>query len=138
MPAKTIPHAMPAGYFDLIRQFPLVSIRDDAHLEAAFQVIDNLLTRDLDEGRRAYLDALTDLVGTYEDEHVAIPDASEADVLRELMDGNRLTQSQLASEVGIPQSTLSAVLRGERSLTKGHILKLAARFRVPAAVFLPR
>lgn len=39
----------------------------------------------LDRGAQEYLDALSDLIATYEDEHAPIPDASESDVLRELM-----------------------------------------------------
>ena len=83
------------------------------------------------------LDALTDMVESFEYRHVPIPDASEADVLRELMGANRLSQQKLAKPVGISQSTLSAVLNGGRSLTKGQVIKLAHFFHVPPAVFLP-
>ena len=92
---------------------------------------------DLDEGQQAYLDVLTDLVETYEDEHVEIPDASEADVLRELMNANRLTQAELQARTGIAQSTISAVLNGSRSLTKGQVVTLAGLFGISAATFLP-
>jgi hypothetical protein len=51
-------------------------------------MIDRLLQKDLDEGSQEYLNAFTDLVETYEDEHVLITDASQADVLRELMRSN--------------------------------------------------
>ena len=67
-----------------------------------------------------------------------IPDAGEADVLRELMRSNDLTQPQLAKEVGIAQSTLSSVLTGARSLTKDQVVKLAKFFKVAPATFLPR
>jgi HTH-type transcriptional regulator/antitoxin HigA len=106
-------------------------------LEAAQEVLDKLLTEDLDWGAQEYLDALTDLVETYEDNHVPIPDASEADVLRVLMEANQLSQQQLAKKAGIAQSTLSAVLNGSRSLTKEHVVKLAKLFRVSPAAFLP-
>ena len=43
-----------------------------------------------------------------------IPDASEAEVLRTLMTSNDLSQSSLARQVGISQSTISAVLAGTR------------------------
>jgi HTH-type transcriptional regulator / antitoxin HigA len=67
-----------------------------------------------------------------------MPDVSEADVLRELMRSNRLSQLQLAKAVGMAQSTVSAVLTGARSLTKGHVLKLAKFFGIAPAAFLPR
>lgn len=121
-----------------MREFPLVSIRDDRHLAEAAATIDRLLRLDLGSGGREYLDALTDLVEVYEDEHVPIPDASEADVQRELMSAGGLNnQPALARAVGISQSTISAVLNGGRSLTKGQVTKLARHFGVSPAVFLP-
>jgi HTH-type transcriptional regulator/antitoxin HigA len=66
-----------------------------------------------------------------------MPDASEADVLRELMRSNGLSQPKLAKTAGIAQSTISAVLNGGRSLTKGQVVKLAKVFGVSPAVFLP-
>jgi HTH-type transcriptional regulator/antitoxin HigA len=100
-------------------------------------VLDGLLARDGDEGTREYVAVLTDLVSAYEDEHVAIPDVSEADVLRELMRANGLTQAELARSSRIAQSTLSAVLTGARSLTKGQIIKLAGLFGIAPAAFPP-
>jgi HTH-type transcriptional regulator/antitoxin HigA len=136
MAGKTATRTLPDTYFRLVKRFPLTHIRDDAHLRAAQAVLDRLLEEDLDEGAREYLGALTDLVETYEDEHVPIPDASEADVLRELMKSNRLSQPKLAKAVGIAQSTISAVLTGSRSLTKEQVVLLARFFHVSPAAFL--
>ena len=137
MANKTRTKTLPDTYFALVKQFPLTHIRDDDHLDAAIKIIDRLLQENRDEGAEEYLDALTDLVETYEDKHIVIPDASEADVLRMLMGSNRLSQSKLAKAVGISQSTISAVLNGSRSLTKEQVLKLAQFFHVPPAAFLP-
>lgn len=137
MAVNTTAHTMPDSYFELVKQFPLTHIKDDDHLEKAHGMIRRLLEEDLDAGEEDYLDVLTDLVEVYEEKHVPIPDASEADVLRELMRANSLSQPQLAKAVGIAQSTLSAVVNGTRSLTKAQVVKLAAFFRVSAAAFLP-
>jgi HTH-type transcriptional regulator/antitoxin HigA len=128
---------LPRSYFKLVEQFPLTHVRNDNQLMAAQAVIDRLLERDLDEGEQEYLDALSDLVESYEDEHIPIPAASEADVLRELMRANGLTQGRLANKVGIAQSTISAVLNGTRSLTKVQVLRLAGFFNVSPTAFLP-
>ena len=137
MVARAATRTLPATYFKLVKQFPLTHIRDEAHLVAVQDVIDGLLEQNLDKGAQEYLDALTDLVETYEDEHEPIPDASEADVLRELMRANRLSQPRLAKKVGIAQSTISAVLNGTRSLTKAQMITLARSFHVSPAAFLP-
>src|SRR4051794_2354183 len=115
----------PDTYLELVKEFPLKHIRDDDHLAEASAMIDRLIEEDLDEGGEDYLGALTDLVEVYEGEHVAIPDASEADVLRALMGANGLSQHRLAKAVKIAQPTISAVLAGKGSLTKKHMLALA-------------
>lgn len=137
MSVKAIGRAMPDTYFAMVKAFPLIHIRDDAHLDDAQKVIDGLLQEDLDEGGQEYLDALTDLVEVYEDENVPLPKASPEGVLRELMDANRLSQLALEKRTGIAQSTISDVLNGKRSLTSGHVQKLARLFGVSPAVFLP-
>jgi HTH-type transcriptional regulator/antitoxin HigA len=124
-------------YFDLVRAFPLIPIRNGRHLDEAQRVLDALLQRDLDPGEQAYLDVLTDLVEAYESAHVPIPDASESDTLRALMAMHGLTQPALSQAVGIAQSTLSAVLTGARSLTRAQVVTLARFFHVSPAAFLP-
>jgi HTH-type transcriptional regulator/antitoxin HigA len=134
---KTITKTMPDSYFELVKRFPLARIHDGDHLAEALAVIDRLLREHRDAGAEAYLDVLTVLVEAYEAEHEPMPHAPEADVLRALMEANRLSQNALAKRVGIAQSTLSAVLTGVRSLTKGQVVKLAEYFGVSPAAFLP-
>lgn len=128
--------AVEEEYVKLVRAFPLLSIRDDAHLAEALQVIDGLLDQPARSvAQEAYLDALTDLVETYESGHIAIPPTSGVDALRYLMAENGLTQADLAPLFGSP-SIVSEVLAGKRRLALSHITKLAARFGLPADVFL--
>jgi HTH-type transcriptional regulator / antitoxin HigA len=134
---KTAKRSLPDAYFELVRQFPLIHIRDSAHLAAAETMLRRLLERELDQGEQEYLDVLADLIEKYEADHEPIPDASEADVLRLLMESNGLSQMALARKVGIAQSTISAVLHGTRSLTKEHVITLARFFNVGPGAFLP-
>jgi HTH-type transcriptional regulator/antitoxin HigA len=136
MALKNAARTLPATYFKLVKQFPLAHLQTDDDLDAAVEIIDHLLEQDLDEGAQAYLNVLTDLVEAYEDEHEPIPDTSEADVLRELMRSNQLSQARLAKTSGIAQSTLSAVLNRSRSLTKDQVVTLAKVFRVSPNAFL--
>ncbi len=137
MSVKITKDALPATYFKLVKRFPLVQIRDEAHLRRASETINRLLQEERDKGAEEYLDVLSDLVEAYESRHVLIPDASEADVLRELMRANGLSQSTLATKVKISQSTISAVVTGARSLTKDQVRRLAKYFKVSPDAFMP-
>ena len=125
-------------YLDRIKEFPLTSIRDDEHLAEARKVLNRLVMADLDKGSQNYLDALTDLVEKYEDEKVSMPDAPPQDVLRLLMESNKLSQNKLAKKVGIPQSTISEILAGTKHMTVNHMVRLSAIFGVEPAVFVPK
>src|SRR5215469_8919842 len=96
MAVKTANRRTRDTYFELIKQFPLTRIRDDAHLTEAHTMIDLLLQRKLDDSEEQYLDVLTGLVADFEDDRYIIPDAPEADVLRELMHANGYSQPKLA------------------------------------------
>ncbi len=91
-----------ADYLALCRVFPLLSIRDDAHLDEAISRIDALIDRDeLSRGEQAYLEVLSDLVKLYEDEHIKMPKVSGVDVLRHLMEkmgyANRISSRSSAA-----------------------------------------
>jgi HTH-type transcriptional regulator/antitoxin HigA len=122
-------------YLDLVKRFPLVSIKSDRELEAAIDVIDQLLAEgQLRSGQEMYLDALSDLVGTYEDEHHRIEPASDADMLRHLLDARDASQADLHRATGIAKSTISEVLAGRRPFSRQMIRKLAKYFDVDPSV----
>lgn len=124
-------------YLELIRELPLRSIRTESELDAAETMLHRLLEQRLDRGAKQYFDALTDLIEVYEDKAHPVPDATEAELLQMLLDSNGLSQTELGRQVGISQSTLSAVLSGVRSLTRDHVVTLARRFNLSPAAFLP-
>ncbi len=123
------------SYLELVVDFPLASIKSDEHRAEAQRVMDGLLARGtLDDGEEMYLDALSDLVGSYEDEHHGIEPASDADMLRHLMDAKGVSQIQLSRETGLPKSTISEVLAGKKTFTRQMIRKLAEYFHVNVGV----
>lgn len=125
-------------YLELVRVFPLEHIRDDAHLDAALSVIDRLIDKpERSEAEEAYLLALTDLVETYEDAHVIIPEVSGVAMVRHLMEENGLMQTDLAPLFG-SASIVSEVLSGKRRLALSHIERLSEHFGLPADVFIDR
>src|SRR5271168_509104 len=96
------------SYLKLVTAFPLASIKSDEQLHEALKVMDELLAQGvLKGGEEMYLDALSDLVAAYEDEHHAIEPASDAQMLRHLMEAKNVTQAQLSRDTAIPKSTIS-------------------------------
>ena len=122
------------SYMELVLAFPLASIKTEEHLVAAQEVMDCLLARRLEAGEELYLDALSDLVAAYEDEHHAIEPAADADMLRHLMDAKGLTQADLSREAGISRSSVSEVLAGKKTFSRQMIRKLAAYFQIDPSV----
>jgi HTH-type transcriptional regulator/antitoxin HigA len=123
-------------YMDLVRRFPLKTIKNDDDHAQATQVISELIGRRLDTGAGDYLDALLVLVNKYEDEHHPIDETlSPRDALRALMESNDLTQADIGRIIG-SESAVSMFLKGTRGLSKSQIKTLADRFKVDAALFL--
>lgn len=126
---------MPDAYFKLVKAFPLVRIRDERHLAEARKVLNELTAQDLDAGGEAYVDVLCDLVEAFEDGYEPAEEPL-GDVLKDLLAANRLSQQELAKAVGIPQPTISALIKGSRQPTLDHVRKLAKHFNMAATTFL--
>ncbi len=123
------------SYLELVQVFPLASIKSDEHLTEAQMVMDRLLAKgELDDGEEMYLDALSDLVAAYEDAHNAIEPATDADMLRHLMEAKGVTQAQLSKETGMAKSSVSEVLAGKKAFSRQMIRKLADYFKVDVSV----
>ena len=90
----------------------------------------------LDGGEQAYLDALCDLVVVYEDQYHQIPAASDADLLRHLMEAKGVTQIQIHNDTGLAKSGISEVLAGKKPFSKAMIGTLATYFHVPTSVLM--
>jgi HTH-type transcriptional regulator / antitoxin HigA len=133
--ATLLNHATAEEYLTLVRTFPLISIRDDAHLSEALATLDRLIEQpERSEAEEAYLGALTDLVETYENAHVVFPPVTGVAALRYLIEENGVKQRDLAPLFGSP-SIISEVLSGKRRLALSHMEKLAAYFGLPISVF---
>ena len=123
------------SYLRLVLDFPLTSIRSDDHLAAAQAVMDRILAQGrMDHGEEMYLDALSDLVAGYEDVHHPIEPASDAEMLRHLMETKGVTQVELGRATGIPKSTISEVLSGKKPFSRQMMRKLADYFRVDVRI----
>lgn len=122
-------------YLGLVQRFPLISIRNESQLRAAQAVIDDLFGRgEPDAGTAMYLDALGDLVAAYEDAHHEIGPASDADLLRHLMEAKGVCQADIHKATGVPKSSISEVLSGKKPFTRSMIRAFAEYFGVGPVV----
>jgi HTH-type transcriptional regulator/antitoxin HigA len=137
MLAKYI-HETNADYRRLRQRIPLGPLKTEAEYDRAVAILDAML----DEIGQDETHPLADLADTvalaieaYEERHVLIQDSSTPSLLRALMDEHGLTQSDVP-EIG-SQGVVSEVLSGKRDLNVRQIARLAARFGVSSAVFIP-
>jgi HTH-type transcriptional regulator/antitoxin HigA len=115
----------------------VTSVRTESEYERACSIIDALLEIVGDNHEHPLADVLdyfADQVEKYEDEHFFIPDAPPREVLSFLMEQHGLKQEDLSDCA--PQSRISDILTGRRSISKQIAKRLAARFHIHADVFL--
>jgi HTH-type transcriptional regulator/antitoxin HigA len=126
-------------YFELVKAYPLRSLKSRAEHRSAVEVLSRLAIQGVDdEGSLQYMDTLAQLIDDYERDNGMKRDVSHVTpvmVLRHIMEERGLTVSMLGKIVG-SQGTLSDVLAGRRQLSKAMIRKLADHFGVSPAVFL--
>jgi len=69
-----------------------------------------------------------------EDKHYPIEPASDADMLRHLLEAKGIKPAQLSRDTRIPKSTISEVLAGKKPFSRQIIRKLADYFNVDTSV----
>jgi HTH-type transcriptional regulator/antitoxin HigA len=90
----------------------------------------------LSAGEAAYLDALSDLVAAFEDVQHSLPPASDADMLRHLLESKGINQAELCRDTKLAPSVVSEVLSGKRPFSKHMVGKLARYFGVDKSVLV--
>jgi HTH-type transcriptional regulator / antitoxin HigA len=127
------------SYLDCVIRFPLKAIKTERQHDEAVAVIGQLSIRgQLDAGELEYLEALSRLIGDYEEhaaERVKLSTRDPIDVLKFLMKEGQLSISSLGRIIG-SQGVASEILSGKRELSKGHIHKLAHHFHVEPGLFI--
>jgi HTH-type transcriptional regulator/antitoxin HigA len=112
---------------------------DREHLDAV-KILSRLLGRPdgrLSAGERDYADVLGRLIDDYGNaKHPRVRlSHTPLEILRFLMEQNDMNVSDLGKVLG-NKTAASLVLSGKRELSKAHIRRLAARFKVDPGLFL--
>lgn len=123
---------------------PYFHITDNEHYEEALELVETLLDEaedSPDDPLNAVIEMLSHAIKTYENEDEdlmafekrAMDQPADLAMLRLLMEQHSLGTADLP-EIG-SKSMVSRVLSGKRSLSKKHILALAARFDINPGLF---
>jgi antitoxin component HigA of HigAB toxin-antitoxin module len=130
IPPRPIEHKSLHGHYaKLVEKLSLILVR------ARKAGTKDRLTRQAIAGLAQYVKLIAELLEHYEKDQYPVTD-DPIGTLKFLMEQHGLSQTDLAEEFG-GQPVVSAVLAGRRPLNKNHIVKLAARFHISPAAFLP-
>lgn len=138
--ANSEPEKLPSRFEDLVAVMPPQAIMDDAQHDEVLEIVDRLMARRrLTKGQAAYLETLVQLVEVYEAKQHAVDTAelSGIEALKELLAVHAMNASDLARLLGVHPSMGSKLLKGERSLTVDHLMKLGKHFHVHPQLFMP-
>lgn len=129
--------AVTSHYKALARLVPLKAITRESDYRKAVTALEALLDAGGADERHplaGLVEALGEVIESYETRTHRLPESSPQEALTFLMRQHGLKQADLTDLA--PQSTISAVLAGKRSVSKRLAAKLAARFGVSTAVFV--
>jgi HTH-type transcriptional regulator / antitoxin HigA len=134
-------HRIEDDYLDLIREFPLRSLRNEKDHELAGRILNRLLMRQTprSQGQQQYLEALIELSQAYEARvhRFEFQKMTPLEAVQYFMEQGGLNTEALGKILG-SQTAASLFLTGKRPLSKSQIFKLADRFKVEPAIFLGR
>jgi HTH-type transcriptional regulator/antitoxin HigA len=126
-----------ATYGELLakcRPRPIRSARQHAR---ALAMVEQLMDKaKKTAAEKEMIELLATLIDQYEESHWPTPHASPGEILKFLLDERKMSQSELARRVAIPQSTIANVISGRRQLSKAGVLSLSKFFRVSPALFM--
>ena len=128
---------LPKSLIDLQKKlFILRPIHNKTQYKKAMAVATDLSSRPkLTRDQTDYLEVLTDVISRYEENQIQMDKHSPIEILKFLVEENNMSGSELGRILG--NRTLGpAILRGDRSLSKANIRRLADHFSVNPSIFI--
>ena len=138
MSTTTLPRRMPKTNAGLGRVFFPRPLRDDVDLKNIAEIVDRLaVLDDRTQDQTDYLEVLATLIEAYESNRhpFDVSHITALDALKFLMKENGMSGSDLGRLLGSRQLG-SAILRGDRALSKAHIKRLAEHFHIEPGLLL--
>jgi HTH-type transcriptional regulator/antitoxin HigA len=126
-----------ATYGELLVKCQPRPIRTSRQHARALAMIEQLMDKPKKTAaEKEMIELLATLIDQYEESVWPTPKASPGDILKFLLDERKMSQSELARRVCIPQPTIANVIAGRRQLSKTNVLSLSKFFRVSPKLFM--
>lgn len=125
------------AYDKLLLDYKPRPIRTEHAYKMAMKQIEALMIEPhLPQAESEMLEVLSTLVEQYESINCPTPKTTPAEMLAHLIEVREVSQAEVAKATKIPTSTISAILSGNRQISKANIVKLTAYFHVSANLFI--
>jgi HTH-type transcriptional regulator / antitoxin HigA len=98
-------------------------------------ILEVLVSNRENEGSEDEIDLLTILIEKWDEEHSMLGTADPVELLKYLMDENKLKAKDIAGLLGVNKSTVSEILHYRKGFSKEIIRKLSDRFKVRQEAF---
>jgi antitoxin component HigA of HigAB toxin-antitoxin module len=129
--------AMMADYLALALKHPLMAIDDDEAHARAIEVLNEIIDlRKPTSGQEAYMDALGDLVHSYESRIYTHTRTPAGEYLKSLIEFKGVTQTEVHEATGVAHSTISEILSGLRKPSRKVIAAFSVYFKVGSGYFI--
>jgi HTH-type transcriptional regulator / antitoxin HigA len=133
---KTSHGPLPDSFEELCRMHLPRTIRDSVDYDNTTEIVNRLAVLEKRSGgQEEYLETLSQLIKAYDNANFQIKATTPLKALRFLMEANGLNASDIGRILG-NRPLGSAILRGERQISKENALKLAKRFKVNVGLFI--
>lgn len=134
--AQPFARGIPESYEALCRvQLPR-PIHDKITYEKTLKLIDVLAGHKLTGEKEDYLEAISLFAREYERRSVVTVRIDPLELLNHLLEQNSLSRKDLAEILELDVSNAARILKGTRSITLQHAVRLGERFKVRPALFL--
>jgi HTH-type transcriptional regulator/antitoxin HigA len=123
----------------MVNQLLYKKIKSREQYDEYCRILDLLLDEDSDSAEITdQIELLTLLIDTYQNETSTLKTVSPIELVKYLMEENKLSQIKLASILDISAGHLSDILSEKKALSKEIIGKLSLYFKVSQESFLPK
>lgn len=124
-------------YTQLLTEYQPRPIRSRREHARALASVEKLIDKPRpSSAEKEMIELLSTLIDDYEERIWPTPEISSRELLQFLLEQQGLSQTELARQTGIPQSTIANVISGRRELSKANVLALSRHFKLSPSLFM--